>query len=105
MARKPKPTLPDDHPMVDHPMFPWLRDEYDPHFDRQSFQRLVLAHITDENHLGRGPRNTTEMIATDLGEDPGDVFDALGELADAGLVTHKDGVYTVTNAGTVELVN
>lgn len=86
---------------------------YEPKFDRLGTQRRVLAFITDEDHMGRGPRNTVERLSLDVSEDPytryAGNFDQmqgyLQELEEAGLVAQTDGVYSVTDAGMTELVN
>lgn len=110
----------------------YVREDYEPHFDRSGTTRRVLGHITDEDHVGRGPRNTTERLAVELAEDPntrifpastaGDATDEhegieaydpatvvqehLDELLAAGLIAARDdGAYEVTEAGRVELVN
>jgi hypothetical protein len=99
---------------------------YDPHFARDSVQRRVLAYITDDDHVGRGPRNTADRLAQELDEDPNtpfvlegfddpatgepvegdDVQGYLDELVEAGLVEARDdGTYGVTEPGRIELVN
>jgi DNA-binding PadR family transcriptional regulator len=73
----------------------------------------VLGHITDEDHVGRGPRNTAERLAQELDEDPFTDFaedtaamqELLDDLEASGLVSQDDGVYTVTDAGHAELAN
>jgi hypothetical protein len=91
---------------------------YEPHFDRMGTHRRVLGHITDEDHVGRGPRNNPERLGLELGEDPftaieGDPLEVqpvvqkyLDELVVAGLVEpREDGTYVVTEAGQIELAN
>jgi hypothetical protein len=89
-------------------------EDYEPNFDRASVQRRVLGHITDENHVGRGPRNTADRLSQELDEDPNSSFVAdeddmqaiLDELEDAGLVAARDdGTYEVTEPGRIELAN
>ena len=88
---------------------------YESHFDPAGTTRRVLGHITDEDHVGRGGRNTTARLAQELAEDP---FTAIGggqddqvqkhldDLVEAGLVEERDdGTYGVTDAGRVELAN
>ena len=77
----------------------------------------MLAYVTDEDHFGRGPRNTAERRRLqELDEDPfsafslhtHDVQDYLDELEEAGLVrAGEDGrpSTAVTEAGQVELSN
>lgn len=88
--------------------------DYDPKFDRMGVTRRVLGHITDEDHVGRGPRNEAARLAVELSEDPNTpgAFDVeaiqehLDKLEEAGLVKQRaTGAYSVTRAGTVELVN
>lgn len=93
----------------------YVVEDYEPHFDRLGTERRVLGHITDEDHVGRGPRNTPERLALELAEDPYTAieFDELGvvqghldALEEAGLVEKReDGTYGVTEAGLTELVN
>lgn len=88
--------------------------DYEPKFDPLSVERRVLGHVTDDDHVGRGPRNTPERLALELQEDPFSRFAGnldqmqgyLQSLESAGLV-HKrdDGTYEVTEAGHIELAN
>jgi hypothetical protein len=87
---------------------------YEPHFDPLGPQRRTLAFITDFDNLGRGPRNTAERVGEEMDEDPFSAFslhthnvqEYLDELEGAGLVKQKkDGTYSVTKAGQVELAN
>lgn len=90
-------------------------DNYEPKFDRTGTTRRVLGHITDMEHAGRGPRNTTARLAQELAEDPytminfnqeDQVQSHLNNLVEAGLVEHRDDdTYAVTDAGQVELAN
>jgi hypothetical protein len=89
-------------------------EDYKPKFDRLSTERRVLGHITDEGHVGRGPRNTAERLAVELHEDPyteygGDqqeMQDYLDSLEQAGLILGRgDGTYEVTDDGRTELTN
>lgn len=90
-------------------------EDYEPHFERTGTTRRVLGHITDEDHVGRGPRNTTARLAQELAEDPytaisdgqdDQVQAHLDDLEGAGLVeVRDDGTYEVTEAGRVELAN
>jgi hypothetical protein len=89
-------------------------EDYEPHFDRASIQRRVLGYITDDDHVGRGPRNTADRLNQELDEDPfspyvaddDDVQAYLDELVEAGLVEDRgDGTYGVTEPGRIELVN
>jgi ribosomal protein S19E (S16A) len=87
--------------------------EYEPHFDRLGIHRRVLGHITDEDHVGRGPRNTADRLTEELGEDPFTPFDGseddvqeyLDDLEASGLVSKDADVYTVTEAGQYELTH
>ena len=86
---------------------------YEPKFPRESMQRRALGHVTDEDHLGRGPRNTAARLQQELVEDVNspfedddDVQELLDDLEASGLVQQDDdGVYRVTDAGQVELAN
>jgi hypothetical protein len=89
-------------------------DDYEPVLDRLSTERRVLGHITDEDHAGRGPRNTAERLALELAEDPHTAVEHdeqeiiqgyLDELEDADLIEQTDGVYSLTDAGLTELAN
>ena len=88
-------------------------EDYEPHFDRAGTERRVLGHITDDDHVGRGPRNNIDRLALELSEDPNTRYagnidqlqDYLDALEQAGLVEQADGVYTVTDAGRTELAN
>jgi hypothetical protein len=86
---------------------------YEPHFDPEGTTRRVLGFISDDLHLGR-PRNTLAVLAEDLADDPNSVVEHnedeaiqthLDKLVDAGLVEESDGIYSVTQAGRVELAN
>lgn len=89
---------------------------YEPHFDRMGLTRRVLGFVTDEDHLGLGPRNTHDLIARDMAgdvnspqvtwDDSSRVQPALDKLVEAGLLEQReDGSYAVTEAGRVELRN
>lgn len=87
---------------------------YQPVFDRLGTTRRVLGHITDDDHIGRGPRNTLERLVQELAEDPHtiyhgdqwDMVDMLIALMDAGLVDQRpDETYVVTDAGRYELTH
>jgi hypothetical protein len=98
---------------------------YEPKFDRLGLTRRVLGHITDEDHVGRGPRNTAARLDQELDEDrntpyrknvpdpenpeavvPLKVQEHLDKLVEAGLVEKRDDdTYAVTEAGITELVN
>ena len=89
-------------------------EDYEPSFDRTSTERRVLGHITDDDHVGRGPRNTIDRLRLELEEDPhtrygGNVEQLQGyldALEQEGLVEHReDGTYVVTDAGRTELGN
>ena len=90
-------------------------DEYEPAFEREGTTRRVLGHISDEDHVGRGPRNTAERLAQELAEDPNTAieFDEqdvvqghLDDLVAEGLIeVRDDGTYGVTDAGYTELAN
>ncbi len=88
-------------------------EDYEPHFDRLSVERRVLGHVTEDDHVGRGPRNTIDRLRLELEEDPNTRYggsveqlqDYLDALEEAGLVEQADGVYAVTEAGRVELAN
>lgn len=88
--------------------------DFEPVLDRLGTERRVLGQITDEDHVGRGPRNTAERLAEELAEDPytavehneQDVVQGhLDTLEEAGLVEQTDGVYSLTDAGFTELAN
>lgn len=88
--------------------------DYEPHFERTSTERRVLGHITDEDHVGRGPRNTAERLELELSEDPNTQYGGnseqlqgyLDSLEQAGLIEkHDDGTLSVTEAGVTELSN
>ena len=85
---------------------------YEPNFDRLGMHRRVLGHVTDLDHVGRGPRNTAERLNQELAEDPFSEFhhgddsqEYLDDLEAHGLVTQTDGVYELTEAGQHELSN
>jgi hypothetical protein len=88
---------------------------YQPRFARDGATRRVLGHVTDEEHVGRGPRNTPERLARELMEDPFSPFEKndpdnilahLQALQKAELVElREDGTYGVTDAGRTELHN
>lgn len=88
-------------------------ENYEPHFPRTSVTRRVLGHITPEvDRDDLGPRNTLHALTVGLIADPHTEIDYpeqvppyLAKLVDSGLVTEKDGVYTVTEAGWRELMN
>jgi DNA-binding transcriptional ArsR family regulator len=108
-------------PLADGEELTWIHPsqslDYEPHFDRASATRRVLMHISDEDHVGRGPRNTVERLAVELGEDPHSrrftagadpsfVQQHVDKLTATGLVEcRKDGTLAVTDAGRVELAN
>lgn len=89
--------------------------DYEPQLERQSFTRRVLQHITDEDHVDRGPRNTTSRLRQELAEDANsrgtfgrrnDVQTHLDQLQQLGLVVKReDGTWAVTDEGLVELRN
>jgi hypothetical protein len=97
----------------DPALAPDIEEEYEPKFDRLSTTRRVLGHVTDEDHVGMGPRNTPERLAYELAGDPytnfdqgDDVQEHLDDLEAAGLVQKReDGTYAVTEAGTYELMH
>ena len=90
-------------------------ENFEPKLDRLGTERRVLGQITDDDHVGRGPRNTVERLAIELAEDPftaiefneADVVQGhLDTLEDAGLIEKRDdGSYGLTEAGFVELAN
>lgn len=89
-------------------------ENYEPVFDRLSTERRVLGFITDEDHAGRGPRNTVERLSFELSQDEFTRYAGnfeqmqgyLDHLAERGLVTRdENGVYSITEAGFVELAN
>jgi ribosomal protein S19E (S16A) len=89
-------------------------EDYIPKFDRVGTERRVLGHITNEDHVGRGPRNTLERLQQELAEDPHTNYDGDGPelqgyfdaLEGAGLVKrHENGTYSVTAAGRTELAS
>lgn len=88
--------------------------DYEPKFERVGTTRRVLGHITDDDHIGRGPRNTLDRLVQELAEDPhtiyaGDVHQMriyIRDLLDAGLVAEReDGTLHVTDAGRYELTH
>lgn len=89
-------------------------EDYEPHFERNGTTRRVLVFMTDEEHMGR-PRNTAEVIAEDMADDPNSAVESnetaaiqkhLDQLAAAGLAEEReDGTWAVTEAGEVELAN
>lgn len=90
----------------------YKRDDYEPHFDRMGTHRRVLGHVTDLDHVGRGPRNTAARLQQELEEDPytninegDDVQEYLDDLEAAGLLSKEDDRYVVTEAGHIELGN
>lgn len=93
----------------------YVVEDYEPHFDRLGTERRVLGQITDDDHVGRGPRNTVERLSVELAEDPYTAIEFneedavqghLDALEEAGLVEKReDGTYGVTEAGLTELVN
>lgn len=103
--------------MADHPLQDLVVDGYEPRFDRLSTTRRVLAHVTDEDHVDRGPRNTVKRLAEELAEDPhtpkitgdsavDDVQTHVDRLVDAGLLERRDDeTLALTREGRVELVN
>jgi hypothetical protein len=89
-------------------------ENYEPVLDRVSTERRVLGFITDEDHAGRGPRNTVERLSFELEMDEYTQFAGnfdqmqgyLDTLENEKLVAHdEDGVYSLTEAGFVELAN
>lgn len=90
-------------------------DDYEPRFDRVGTTRRVLGHVTDEDHAGRGPRNTLDRLVVELAEDPhtdigpdapDDVRHHLDLLVDAGLLVQRpDNTYEVTDDGMYELTH
>ena len=74
-------------------------EQYEPHFDRLGVHRRVLGHITEEDHVGRGPRNTAERLTEELSEDPYTPFDGdeddvqeyLDDLEASGLGEEEEG--------------
>lgn len=88
--------------------------EYEPIFDRDGTTRRVLGHVTDEEHLGRGPRNTHARLVQELAEDPHTIYmgdeqemhEYIVDLLDAGLLEQRgDGTLHVTDAGRYELTH
>src|SRR5215469_15217506 len=96
---------------------PHARDEYEPHFGRDSYTRRVLAFVTDEEDSlatpepGAVARNTPFAMMWSMRSDhPGkteeDVQGELDKLVEAGLVNKRDdGTYQLTDDGYVELKN
>jgi ribosomal protein S19E (S16A) len=89
-------------------------EEYEPKFDRIGTERRVLGHVTDEDHVGRGPRNTAERLSRELAEDPYTDYHGsfemmqhyLDVLEGAGLLEKReDGTYAVTESGRYELTH
>jgi hypothetical protein len=89
-------------------------ENFEPVLDRLSTERRVLGHISDEDHVGRGPRNTVDRLAQELAEDPntaveydeqGAVQGYLDTLEEEGLVEQTNGVYSLTELGFTELAN
>jgi hypothetical protein len=74
----------------------------------------VLGHITDADHVGRGPRNTLERLVQELAEDPytdyhgneGEMLMYLDALEAADLIEQReDATYALTVAGLYELTH
>jgi winged helix-turn-helix protein len=87
-------------------------EPYEPKFDRLGTHRRVLGHVTDEDHVGRGPRNTAARLNQELAEDPytefdrdDDVQEYLDDLEANGLISQQEGTYKVTEAGQYELMH
>ena len=88
-------------------------EEYEPKFERSGVHRRVLMHVTDEEHVGRGPRNTASRLTQELVEDPYTQFglgdgaqEYLDDLEASGLVQKRDdGTYGLTEAGHYELTH
>lgn len=97
----------------EHPAAKYIREDYEPKFDRLSTTRRVLAHVTDDVDPVHGARNTLEALQSALVEDPnthlsdpGEVEPELEQLLEAGLLKKlEDGKLKVTHDGMVELVN
>jgi DNA-binding transcriptional ArsR family regulator len=93
----------------------YVVEDYEPVLDRLGTERRVLGHISDEDHVGRGPRNTVARLAQELAEDPNTAveFDEddviqehLNTLEEAGLIERrKDATYGITDAGYTEMAN
>ena len=111
MAKKPQPE--EGHAWLEQ--YRLDDPDFKPVLDRLSTERRVLGHISDEDHMGRGPRNTAERLALELAEDPHTAveFDEeavvqghLDTLVDAGLIELRDDdTYALTEAGFTELAN
>jgi hypothetical protein len=89
-------------------------DDYELKFEREGTTRRVLGHVTDEDHIGRGPRNTHARLVQELAEDPHTIYtgdeDEMREyilaLVKAGLLDqHDDGTLHVTDQGRNELAH
>lgn len=93
----------------------YVVEDYEPVLDRLGTERRVLGQISDEDHVGRGPRNTVERLSLELAEDPytaveydeqDEVQRLLDTLEEAGLIEKReDDTYGLTEAGFVELAN
>lgn len=96
----------------------WLQkyvvEDFEPVLDRLGTERRVLGFITDEEHAGRGPRNTVERLSFELQQDEftqyAGNFDQmqayLDGLEEAGLVEKRaDDTYALTDLGYTELAN
>jgi hypothetical protein len=101
----------DQIPLPDSELY---KEDYEPHFNRLGIHRRVLGHITDSEHVGRGPRNTLDRLVVEVAEDPFSNYDGnrnemahfLDELTKAGLIGQRaDETYMITAAGRVELAN
>jgi hypothetical protein len=91
-----------------------MSDDYEPKFARVGTTRRVLGHITDDDHMGRGARNTLARLVQELAEDPnttyagdvGDMREYLEALEEAELISRReDGTFVVTDAGRYELTH
>jgi hypothetical protein len=88
-------------------------ESFVPVLDRLSTERRVLGFITDEDHMGRGPRNTVGRLSFELELDEftdhaGDLDEMRGfldTLEAVGLVEQAGGVYSLTDLGLTELAN
>ena len=112
MAKKKTPELEEGHSWLER--YRLDDPDFKPVLDRFSVERRVLGHVSDEDHMGRGPRNTVERLALELSEDPyakyAGNFDQmqayLDDIEEAGLIEKRDDdTYALTEAGFTELAN
>ena len=92
----------------------YVVEDYEPVLDRLGTERRVLGFITDEEHAGRGPRNSVERLSFELEQDEFTRYSGnfeqmqgyLDTIEEAGLIEKRDDdTYALTEAGLTELAN